>query len=581
MVIDLLVVLGAASLVATFFNRAKLPSIVSFIAAGILVGPSVLGLIETIPQIDFIIEGTALLLMFTIGLEFSFSTVLEMRRALLLLGAGQVLITLAVFTPLISFSFGMPLEKSIFIAFLVTLSSTAVAMKTLAETREYETPHGKSILSIALVQDIAVIPMIIATPYLAARSSLAGGIFESLVPLLLLIIVGLGLFYLLSKTILPYILKHAAGTKSREVFFFTILFICVAMASVMHSIGLSVSLGAFLAGMLISTSPYGRQATADFLPLRDAFLGLFFVTMGMLLNLQFFFSHFPSIMMIAVAVLAIKALIIFSLVWLLGNSGSVARSTTYLIFNVGEFSFLMAEQGLKLGLLTETDRQFFVPVAILSLIATPFIFRDLTTKLTADVVEKHTPKSLKPIFAGLQNKVLQMIGQPLEMDKFEVHEAPKNHVIIVGFGLGGQSVAKALKSIQIPYVVIEANSETVASFRSKERIIFGDASSSELLHKAGAEHARMIILVTAGLAGLRQISATIERDYPTIPIIARTNYILDLQSLHMSEQTQYVVGEVETSIRILSEIFSFFDVEPNRAEEIISKTRDSLGSRVL
>lgn len=581
MVVDLLVVLGAASLVATFFSRAKLPSIVSFIAAGILVGPSALGLIGTLPQIDFIIEGTALLLMFTIGLEFSFATVLEMRRALVLLGVSQVLITLLVFTPMIAVIFGFPIEKAVFISFLITLSSTAVAMKTLADSRETETPHGKAIISIALVQDIAVIPMIIATPYLAARTSLASGIFDSILPLFILIILGLGIFYLLSKNILPFVLKHAASTKNREVFFFTILFICVGMASLMSAIGLSVSLGAFLAGMLISTSPYGRQATADFLPLRDAFLGLFFVTIGMLLNLQFFFEHFFVIIAIAIVVLALKSIIVFGLVWLLGNSGAVARATTYLAFNIGEFSFLMAEQGLKLDLLSETDRQYFVPVAILSLIATPFVFRDLNAKLTTDLFDRYIPGFLRSRMQEARKSVLNMIGQPLEMSKFETHEMMKDHVIIVGFGLGGQSVARVLTDIGIPCLIIESNAETVAKFKNEYKIVFGDASSSEILHQAGAEHCRMIVLVTAGLQGLRHMSATVERDYPNIPIVARTNYILDLQTLPTSDQTQYVVGEVETSIRILNEILGFFKVDHSRVDDILAQTREKLGSRLL
>lgn len=570
---DIIVLLGAATLVAVVFHVWKLPPIVAFFTAGALVGPHGFALIQSPPQVELMTEGAAILLMFTIGLEFSLKTFSEFRRPLILLGAGQVIATVVIFFGLFSSVFGLPFEKALFFSFMTSLSSTAVVLKLLSENRDLETPHGKAGLSILLSQDIAVIPMIITIPFLYKMNEMAASLLESILPITLIILTVLGALYLLNKYILPMVLVRVAQTKSREVFFFSLVFFVASIAYLMHLIGLSVSLGAFIAGMLIAGSAYGKQATADFVPLRDAFLGLFFVTIGMLLDLGFLFSHLHWILLIGIPLLAIKALIIFLVVWFAGNTGNISRVSSLLLFQLGEFSFILADQGLKLNLLNQMELQYFIAISILSLAITPLVYRYMSLLNNSALFNGLVPKRMSILMYKLRTRYLANISGNVDLEAISALHSIKPHVLLIGYGVAGRSLAKALKTLETTYSIIEANSETVRAFQNKEPIIYGDASSPEILEQAGIEHCKLAVVVTSGISTLEPVIRSIRKLKEDIPIIARTNYILDLQRIKDIPLTDVIVSELETTLEIVSNTLNKLDTTDETLAELLQELK--------
>jgi CPA2 family monovalent cation:H+ antiporter-2 len=569
-----LVLLGAAILVATVFHSLKLPSIVGLITAGILVGPHGLGLIEALPQVDMIVEVTAVLLMFAIGLEFSLKELLEFRRPILILGVGQIVITIALFTLIFWLGFSMSPEKAIFFSFLIAPSSTAVVLKLLHDSREFETPFGKASFSILLLQDIAIIPMIMAVPFLVSKNPLNDSFFDSLFPLLLICALAIVGLYLLNKYALPFLFHRVAQTRNREIFFFSVLFICMGSAALMHKVGLSVSLGAFIAGMLLAGSNYGKQATAAILPLRDSFLSLFFIAIGMMLDLSFLSSHFLKIATIGIGIGLIKAVIIFAVTWMAGSTGNVSRAVTVLLFQVGEFSFILAELGLRNGLMVEKERQIFVAIAITSLALTPILHSRLTAIMNSHRLDLALPMRWRELARRARAKTHSLMSHPLDMEKMSPSPVLSDHVVIIGFGVAGRSLTRVFEHLQIPYRVIELNAETVRIQQElKVPIIYGDASNLELLRSVGVERARLVAVVTSGVSMLEPILNSVYHLNPNVRVLARTNYLLDLKRLIQNDHTTYVVSELEATIRVVEEALLEFKIEPEKAAQVVSALR--------
>ena len=573
---DLLIIIGAATLVASIFYIWKLPTVVAFFTAGALVGPGGFGFVDSSSHMELMTEGAAILLMFTIGLEFSLPKFLAFRRPLLYLGFGQIILTSAVFTLIFLVGFDFALGKSILLSFVVSLSSTAVVLKMLSDHRDFETPHGKTAFSVLLSQDIAVIPMIVAIPFLVQMNEVASSFFESLLPFLFFGALGLGFFYLLYKFVFPPLFRKVAQTNSREVFFFFIVLLVALLSGGMHAVGLSYSLGAFIAGMFIASSAYGKQATADFIPLRDAFLGLFFVMIGTLLDFSFVASNFPKILVLGILVLGVKALIIFSVVWLSGNSGTVARIGSLLLFQMGEFSFILADQGFKLNLIGKEEMQYFIAISIVSLTLTPLAYRLMPVLSQAEKYRKWIPQSGQSIAATVRKKYLRLISQAVDVQKLAHFEDAPVKVLIIGFGVAGRALAKVLKSEGITYRIVETNSETVANFSGVEPIIYGDASSMEILEKAGAETAEVCVIVTSGISTLEPVLSSLRRLRPDLHVIARTNYLLDRARIRSQSDVDLVVSEFESTLEVIHRSLKWTGINEDRYQEFARELRNEL-----
>lgn len=574
MFLDFIIVLGVATIVATLFYSVRLPPIVGFLIAGIIAGPHGLKLVNSSLDVKYVTEIAAFLLMFTLGLEFSFKRLTESRRTLLAYGACQVTGTVVIIAALLHTFLDLSWPKSVFIGFLVALSSTATVFKILQDNRETETNYGQVSISILLFQDLAVIPMVLILPFLAQTTAPDVTIFHQATGLITRLSSTVLVVWVFSKYLVPELLNRVARTGSREIFFFCILFICAGTAYLINFVGLSVTLGAFIAGMMISESPYGKQATSDFIPLRDNFLGLFFVSIGMLLDLSFIAQKFLPVVSLSLGMILVKVLVIYVALWFLGNPSSLALITGLILCQVGEFSFILVEEGLKLNLLSANERQYFLTMSVMSLAATPFFLRLAPRVGIATQYQQFLPKQITKFAETIRGSLSGFANNNIGFNSPK--EKLSGHTIIIGFGIAGQNLARSLKALELPYQVIEMNSETVNRFRKEEPIFFGDAASPEILKKANIETARLVVVTVAGSKVMELTLASVHRLRPDVRIILRAQYLRELTDLRLSNNTDVVMGEVETTLEILTRVLSEYGADPAKIYELNTKTRKSI-----
>lgn len=578
---NLVIVLGSATIVAVAFHLLRLPPMVGFLVAGVLIGPNGLKLVRSIGEVETLAEIGAVLLLFTLGLEFSWKKVLSLKKLLINLGLVQVALTGLIVAWISHSNFGLDWQRSFFIGILVAMSSTAVVIKLLSDQRHTETPFGKASLGILVSQDLAVIMVLMVLP-LMSETTTSGWNFLTLADLGTLgarIILVLALLIFGTRYFVPRFLDLVGTTRSREVFFFAVIFICATIALLMQKLGLSLSLGAFCAGVMVSESPYGRQTMADFTPLRDNFLGIFFVAIGMLLSLEFLSKHLGATLVLLGGVIFLKCVIIFTIMWMLGNAGTLAVSTGLILAQVGEFSFILADQGLKLGLLDENGRQQFLAVAIGSLALSPLLYR-----LALHVAYRFDHDQIVP--QQLQNLALQLretlVRQPMKMNIHEVDLAREEngplseHVILVGFGIAAQNLAGALKGLAIPYRILETNQSTVRKFLKKEPIVFGDATRPDILENLGIESARLLVITVTGAEIGASVVRTARRLNSTLPILIRTQYGRDLKSLNLDPNCRVVVAEYEGTLALLDEALKIYQVPTEGIDAFIQEAKSKL-----
>jgi CPA2 family monovalent cation:H+ antiporter-2 len=576
---DLILILGSATLVATIFHSLRLPPIVGFLIAGILVGPHGLGWVKTVMRVELLTEIAGILLMFTIGLEFSLRQLRALQRIFLSLGGGQMGMTIGVSLFVLRYGFDLSWPQSFFFSSIIALSSTAVVLKLLKEGRNLDSPFGQTSLAILLFQDFSVIPLLLIVPLLAEGGGEHLIQFDTLmIGMFLMKSMGLILFIgMCARWIVPFVLDRVVRTRSSEVFFFSVLFICGGTALLIEKIGLSLSLGAFFAGLMISSSPFGKQATAEFAPLRDNFLGLFFVSIGMLLSLDFLASNTVQIFAFALGISLLKFICIYLVLWFAGHSSSVASVTALILFQIGEFSFILADRGRVLGLMSDRQYQYFLAVSIISLILTPLLYR-IAPKL------------------GFRDKPLSMVSQRFQnlAKSLKIHwirsligssstnqeSAPQGgHSLIIGFGIAGQEVASALKSLRLPYRIIEMNGTSVREgLKRGEPIFFGDGSKEEILHQGGLERAHLVILVVNSLDITEAILRTIYRIRPEIKVLVRLQYMRDLEKLDFNPNLEPVISEFETSLEILARTLRAYGADEKQIYDFTLEAHQRLKS---
>jgi len=551
--LDVVVVLGSATLVATLFHRLKIPTVVGFIATGMLIGPYALKIVGSLPGAHFLTEIAILFLMFTLGLEFSPRKVMRLKRAFLGAGMVQVLATGALFAMLSKLS-GLPIPKSIFIGGLVAMSSTAIVMKLLEDSRELHSPFGEACLGTLLFQDVAVIPLMLLVPILGGMQPGEHSDIRWLLasPLLLA-----GLWFG-GRFAIPWLFDKVLLTRSREVFFFAVLSLCLGIAWAVNQIGLSLSLGAFLAGLLVSDTPYVKQIAADIIHLRDNFLGLFFTSLGMLLDPAFVVAHPFLVIGVTLLLFLGKGAIVFGAVRIARYPVSVAAICAVTLSQVGEFSFVLATQGSERGLFTPADLQIFLSASLLSILATPFLFR------------------MAPRWF-LQRKKAMAADSPLP--SFAPGSA-QGHTIILGFGPVGQDVAQALKSLGIPYRVLEMNPEIVRKFKQAgEDILYGDASQEGMLEAAGISRSKLVVLSVSGASMTSSSLAAIRRIRPDIPVIVRAQYLRELEDLSLDANTEIVIAEFETSVGMLLRTLRSYGISEEQVEGFVTGLRQRLETK--
>ncbi len=550
---DMEILFGLAVATVILFRKLMFPSIIGFLAAGILAGPHTLALVKHIHQVEQMAEIGVVLLLFTIGIELSLKELVRIKHLVLLGGGLQVGITIAA-TALIGVWFGFSPQQSVFFGFLVALSSTAILIKLLMDAGEIDTPHGKMAMGILIFQDLCVVPLMLFVPFLAGRGNgLAGILTVSAKALAVVLVAHFG-----ARFAVPRIFEQVVKARSRELFILTIIFIGLGTAWLTAQVGLSLALGAFIAGLAISESEYSHQALGDIIPFRDALMSLFFISVGMLLDPSILLKHPFLISSLVLTIILIKALITAGAAMALGLSMRIALITGLCLAQIGEFSFVLCQSGLKYGILSPELYQIFLASSIATMGLTP-----LCLKLSAPLADR--------IVALLPGSVTRGQGG---LERREHSMAVSDHVIIVGYGLNGRNLARVLNHFRIDHVVIETNPFTVKAEKKKgTRIIFGDGSGSEILEHANIDQARIIVIAISDAASSRRIADQARKMNPAIHIIVRTRYILEMEPLYKLGVNEVVPEEFETSIEILSRVLRNYLLSHDEIERCISEVR--------
>jgi CPA2 family monovalent cation:H+ antiporter-2 len=542
-------------------QRLKIPSIVIFLLIGILVGPFGLALVTDLEAINTFGYIGIVLLLFTIGLEFSFQKLLRSWRMVIIGGTIQVCVTIAAFTLLVYYV-GRPFNESLIFGFIVSLSSTAIVMKILQEKGEVDTLQGRTLLGILIFQDLAVIPMILITPHLVGTGGPDLGALPYQVGKVAIIIL---VIVIMARWVIPSFLFRVAREKNRELFLITLIGTCVLIAWLTNEAGLSFTLGAFIAGLIIGESDYNINALGSVRPFRDVFAAIFFLSIGMLLNTQTILSDSYYVAMIVIFIIAIKILTGNLAAAALGMPARVCVFSGLALCQIGEFSFVLAKNGLDTGLIPETGYQVFLAAAIITMALTPFAMNA-------------APKATEFLYRVVPGRFFRKMEETAGTDKEEL----SNHLIIAGYGITGKSVARAATIAGIPYMIIELNPKIIKNERSTFRphFIFGDAVQAEVLEHAGIRRAHALIIVVSEEEAIPRIISTARELAPDLYILARIRHVRNAQNLLELGANEVVSEEFETSLEIFTRALSRYGVSEEESGSVIKQLK-KLGSTLF
>ncbi len=539
---ELVIVLAASVLIIYLSHKVKLPSVVGFLLTGVLIGPGGLSLVKKAGTIDILAEVGVVMLLFTIGLEFAPERLKTIQRNFWAGGGLQVSLTTAACVGLLVVVFGIGPREALFYGFLVSLSSTAVVLKILKDRGETDSPQGRIALGILIFQDIAIVPMIALVPVLANAGNVSPGAIALRFGLSA---AAIGAVFAVARYLMPGVLHLVVRTRIREVFLITALFICLGMALLTSSLGLSLALGAFLAGVLIAESDYSHQVVSDILPFKDVFNSLFFISVGMLLDTSVVWRFKFIVLGLVGAILLLKAAVVVLTVAFLGYGGRIALITGLALAQIGEFSFVLAGVGQANGLLGGDIFQAFIASSILTILATPLLIQ--ISPAVADWCQRTF--GWKAGTADRGGKA----GRDLA-----------GHVIVAGYGLNGKNLAHVLKEAGIPYVILELNPVTVRSAAAEgEPIIFGDVSSPTILEEACARRAKGIVFAISDPLMTRRGVRAVRELNPDMFVIVRTRYAAEIDDLLALGAGDVIPEEFETSIEIFTRVLEKYHVPRN------------------
>lgn len=544
-------IFGAAVVVSLISHRLRIPPLLGLLATGMLIGPSGFGVIHHGTEVETWAEIGVMLLLFAIGLELSLERLRELSRAFLVGGGSQFVGTL-VLAAGIALALGFAVPKAIFLGGVVALSSTAIVLSLYGARRELGTPHGKVMLAILLLQDFMIVPLIVFTPVLAGRTH--GGLVDfaarfggSLL--------AIGVVFALARWAVPTLLHAVAKTRAREVFVLGSLATCLAFALLTESLHFSLALGAFLAGIVLSESDYSHQILAEMSPFRDVFASLFFVSIGMLVDLEAALERWPLVLGLAAALIVGKALVAGAAAALLGLPTRVTVVVGLGLAQIGEFSLVLLEVGRGVELVDATLYQALLASALVTMAATPALIQ-LAPRLAAAVADR--------------------IGSRTPLQEAGTSH-PKGHVVVVGYGTNGRLLAHVLEEAGIRYVVIELNPETVRRERRDGRpILFGDSTRPEILEAAGIEHAAMVVFAISDHDAVTRSVALTRRLAPEIHILVRTRTVSEIPALRSAGADHVIAEEFETAIEIFTRVLERYRIPRNviRAQTTLLRGED-------
>ena len=549
--------IAAVSVVVTVaLGRLKLPAVAGLLLSGAVIGPHGLGWVADMHAIELIAEIGVVFLLFTIGLEFSLSRIKTIFRRVALGGILQVGLTMG-FAVAIARSFGRPWPESWVIGFVVALSSTAVVLRGLSERRELDAPHGQFIVGTLIFQDLCVVPMVLMVPILGQPTPgmVVTEIGQAL-GLASLMVIGV---VLTSRLVLPRLLQWVDAQRSREVFLMAVVAICIGTAWLSSLAGLSVALGAFLGGMVVADTEYSHRAMGDVLPLRDIFVSLFFVSLGMLFSTDVLVQYPTEVTSLVFAFVVGKALIATTCALVMKFPARAAWLSGIGLAQFGEFGFVLIQLATDAQIVDGVTSSLILNAGIISMFLTPILVMGA------------------PHFhAG--ERVLAPMAKLLGARSFEKTDEVKslsNHVLVIGYGLAGKLVVRTLRNHDIPVVALELNAENVRDgARDGDPVFYADATSSEALGHARVEHARAVVVMINDPRATSRVIASIRMVAPAIPMYVRTNYLTEGQRFVDEGATDFVAGEVEAGLELLARTLRLLDLPRNLISSEIFRARE-------
>ena len=541
---DLTILFGAAVVVSYVFRAARLSTITGFLVAGMLIGPSGLSLIASTDEVHAMEEIGVMLLLFSIGVEFSIAKLKKSIWVVLVGGGAQVLVTGAVVGLVVSW-FGGSTRIGILIGMLAALSSTVIGLRLLYERGQSTAPQGNVSVSILIFQDIIVLPMMLFLPFITGRETLDP---TSLIRAVAVSGVALFLILVAARVLIPRFIARTVDARSRDIFILSIIATVVGIAWISSRVGISAGIGAFIAGLVISESEYSHQVLSDVLPFRETFTSLFFVSIGMLLEPAFVIEHAVAIVGIAVAVVLLKALIGAGVVRLLGYPLRIAISVGLLLSQVGEFSIVLLQAAQADALLTPDLQQMVLATILFTMVLSTFVQK----------FSEWVPNNDNGTVAGPEPAVDYL----------------SDHTVIIGYGLNGRNVAAMLQASNLRYAVLEMNPRTVSNLRKEGvPIFYGDAVSDTVLRYVGVPDARAIVFAISDPVATRLGVAAARRLNKEAYIIARTRYEPEIEPVYQAGADTVITEEFETSLTIIRRLLSRLGIHPSRIDHTIRDIR--------
>lgn len=553
---ELVIIAGLGVLVALVLGRLKLPAITGLLIAGVVAGPHGLGLVRERESIEVLAEVGVVLLLFSIGLELSLSRLKEILKPLLWGGSIQVGLTLGVVVAG-ALALGASSGEAATLGFVFALSSTAIVLRLLGERRELDAPHGRFIVGVLIFQDLCVVPMVLAIPLLAGTGDGAGAVALALGKAALMVAAVL----LVSRWLVPYVLAFVDAARSRELFLLAVLTLCAGTAWLTSLAGLSLALGAFLGGVAVADTRFRHRAIGDVLPLRDVFVSLFFISLGMLLDPRVLLDATGQVALLFVGFVVLKGAIATLAALAMRFPARVAWLAGVGLAQFGEFGFVLLRIAQANEIVGERDANAVMAAGILSMSVTPLLIR-MAPHFTAG------ERLLEPL--------ARLVAQSgVEAEK-PLSKELRDHTIIIGYGVAGQLVAKALRTSELPHVALELNAETVREAQARgERVYYGDATSAEVLEHAGIDTARAVAIMVNDPSAVPRILAGIARCSTKARIIVRTHYLAHSAELLALGANEAIVEEVESGVEILARALRQLGVPRNVIERRIAEAREA------
>jgi monovalent cation:H+ antiporter-2, CPA2 family len=553
--IDIVIIFAFATAVNYLFTRINIPTIIGYLLTGIVVGPSVLSVIHSVSEIDFMAEIGVVLLMFTIGLELSLNHLIKIRNVVFFGGFMQLIFT-AGFTALVAHWCEMSWSTSVFVGFLTALSSTALVLKILQERGELTSNYGHTVVGILIFQDIILIPLMLLTPMLGGETTDIGarllGMGSKTVFMVALVYVG-------NRWIMPRVLHLIALTKNQELFLMSILLICLSVAVLSEEMGMSLAFGAFLGGLMISRSEYSQNAFSHLVPFKDTFTSFFFVSIGMMLNLNFFVEHFWIVIGAVALVIAIKIFVAGGTAFVLGHTFRGTVVIGFALAQIGEFSFILAKIGQSYQVLSDYLYQLFLAVSIVSMVVSPFLI--MVAKPAANLLlNLPIPKFL--------------INGLFPLKEIEVPEM-QHHIVIIGKDSRSLNLSRMACQMKLPYVSIIFDPAEVRKRQLKgEMAVYGDAMNEPILKKAHVETARIVVISIGDAITALGVIEKVRLLNKHADIIVRAKYVSDIEDLYKMGADQVIPEEFETAMDLFERILKKMYIPKGKIDATLSLIRD-------